>query len=166
MHSLECCHYVGYFNRVHVLSILVEKILSCKVKTPFLRYSNGKSDYGHHTLYRCFFVMTSQLKHWKHYVAQLFTYDVIMKNNGKCVMSVVWRVKSRFWTVVSLELENGLFSHSIAIGLTVNQMSSNSYSLDWCCEIQIWFAVLCSKGHIIAWGKSKGCTGSWYGNRL
>ena len=36
------------------------------------------------------------------------TYDVIMKN-AKYVMSVVWRVKSRFWTVMSRELENGLF---------------------------------------------------------
>ena len=36
-----------------------------------------------------FFVMTSKLKHWKYYIAQLITYDVTMKNNGK-----LWDVRS------------------------------------------------------------------------
>ena len=39
--------------------------------------------------------MTSQLKHWKHYEAQLITYDVIMKNNGKVrdVRSLACKIK-------------------------------------------------------------------------
>ena len=55
-----------------------------------------------HTL-PLFFVVSSQLKHWKHYVAQLFTYDVIMKNN--CILvcdvgSLVCKIKvlnGRVW---------------------------------------------------------------------
>ena len=30
-----------------------------------------------------FFIMMSQLQHWKHHEAQLITHDIIMKNNGK-----------------------------------------------------------------------------------
>ena len=56
-----------------------------------------------------------------------------MTNNGKRVMSVVWRVKSRFWTVMSRELENGLFKLSV----------DNSWTTDWKCKhfthIQIIF---------------------------
>ena len=35
------------------------------------------------------------LKHWKHYEAQLITYDVIMKNNGKVrdVRSLACKIK-------------------------------------------------------------------------
>ena len=68
--------------------------------------------------------MTSQLKHWNHYEAQLITYDVIMKKIGKLkyVMSVVWRVKSRYifcqnikWNICSwlglFRHENFLISH-------------------------------------------------------
>ena len=39
--------------------------------------------------------MISQLKHWKEYKAQLNTYDVIMKNNGKVrdVRSLACKIK-------------------------------------------------------------------------
>ena len=42
-----------------------------------------------------FFIMTSQLKQWKHCEAQLMTYDVIMKNNGKVrdVRSLACKIK-------------------------------------------------------------------------
>ena len=52
--------------------------------------------------------MRSQLKHWKHYERQLITNDVIAKTTAKCGMSVVWRAKSRFWTVLFRELANVL----------------------------------------------------------
>ena len=40
--------------------------------------------------------MTSQLKHWIHYEAQLITYDVKMKNNGKVsdVRSLASKIKA------------------------------------------------------------------------
>ena len=42
-----------------------------------------------------FFIMTPQSKHWKHDEAQLSTYDVIMKNNGKMrdVRSLACKIK-------------------------------------------------------------------------
>ena len=59
------------------------------------------------------FIMMSQLKHWKHYEAQLFTYDIIMKNNGKVcdVPSLVCKIKvlngcvpgTWKWSVISVE---------------------------------------------------------------
>ena len=47
-----------------------------------------------HTL-PLFFIMTSQLKHWKHYETQLITYGVIMKNNGNVrdVCSLACKIK-------------------------------------------------------------------------
>ena len=57
--------------------------------------------------------MTSQLKHWKHHEAQLITYDVIMKNNGKvrdvrslaCKMKVLNGSVSGTWKwTIKLEL--------------------------------------------------------------
>ena len=47
-----------------------------------------------HTL-PLFFIMTSQLKHWKHYKKQLITCEVIMKNNGKVrnVCSLACKIK-------------------------------------------------------------------------
>ena len=42
-----------------------------------------------------FLIMTSRLKHWKHYEALLNAYDVIMKNNGKVhdVRSLACKIK-------------------------------------------------------------------------
>ena len=42
-----------------------------------------------------FFIMTTQLQCWKHYEAQVITYDIIMKNNGKVrdVRSLACKIK-------------------------------------------------------------------------
>ena len=66
-----------------------------------------------HTLL-LFFIMTSQIKHWKHNETQLNTYDVIMKNNGKVcdVNSLACKIKV-FERSRPGNLTNGLLHISI-----------------------------------------------------
>ena len=48
-------------------------------------------------------------------------------------MSVVWRVKSRFWTVVSRELENGLFKIFTSFGQNIAEFYDKHILLTMLC---------------------------------